>query len=240
MKISETSKTSWILFLFVLFLALPNMASASETDASVLSVTGEGSAQGTPDQATLTISVTNHARDAKAAQRENAASATKIQNALKSMGIDGKDIQTRNYSFCPTYREDSGHEDEINGYEASNSILVTIHDLNIIGQAIDTALSHGANHIEGLEFSRRDTEEMRREALAAAIRNARSKADIIAQELGMHIAGIKNVSESTSSARQRSYNLAEMAKSGGIDSSTPIEIGTLTLEASVHIDFILK
>ena len=208
------------------------MASASETDASVLSVTGEGSAQGTPDQATLTISVTNHARDAKAAQRENAASATKIQNALKSMGIDGKDIQTRNYSFCPTYREDSGHEDEINGYEASNSILVTIHDLNIIG--------HGANHIEGLEFSRRDTEEMRREALAAAIRNARSKADIIAQELGMHIAGIKNVSESTSSARQRSYNLAEMAKSGGIDSSTPIEIGTLTLEASVHIDFILK
>ncbi len=236
----KASKTSWILFLFVLFLALPNMASASEADASVLSVTGEGSAQGAPDQATLTISVTNHASDAKAAQGENAARAADIQNALKSMGIDGKDIQTRNYSFYPTYRKDSGHEDEINGYQASNSILVTVHDLNLIGQAIDTALSHGANHIEGLEFSLRDTEKMRREALAAAIRNAKSKAGIIARELGMHIAGIKNVSESTSSARQRNYNLAKMANIGGRDDSTPIEIGTLTLEASVHIDFILK
>ena len=231
---------SSILFLLLAcFLVLPGIAHAATSEPPILSVSGQGSAQGSPDQAVVTISVTNHAADAKTVQRENAARAGTIQKALQELGIPTKDIQTRNYSFHPTYRREAGYENEISGYQANNSILVTVNEFGLVGQVIDTALKSGANQISSLDFRIRNTDKLRREALTAAIRDARGKADIIAQGLGKRITGIKSVSESTGSVGHRSHNMALMAKAESMDMGTPIEAGMLSLDASVHIDFIL-
>ncbi|MBQ1914916.1 MAG: SIMPL domain-containing protein, partial [Selenomonadaceae bacterium] len=177
-------KTSQSLVIFLLActisLLLPSVSQASGIEPPLLSVSGQGMAQAAPDEAVITISVTNHAADANTAQQVNASKASAIQNAIKALGIDDKDIQTRNYSFYPTYSSERGQENEINGYQASNSILVTIHDFSLVSQVIDTALGYGANQISSLDFRIRNTEKLRKEALTAAIRDARNKADIIA------------------------------------------------------------
>lgn len=236
-------KASKNLVLFFLACAisilLPPVSHAAGIEPPLLSVSGQGIAQAAPDEAIVTISVTNHAADAKTAQQVNASKAAAIQNAIKALGIDDKDIQTHNYSFYPTYSSERGQENEINGYQASNSILVTIRDLELVGRVIDTALGYGANQISSLDFRIRNTEKLRKEALTAAIRDARNKADIIAQGLGMRIVGIKTVSEDTGSIGHRTYSMAMLAKSNTMENSTPIEAGTLTLDASVHIDYIL-
>lgn len=236
-------KASKNLVLFFLACAisilLPPVSQAAGIEPPLLSVSGQGIAQAAPDEAIVTISVTNHAADAKTAQQVNASKAAAIQNAIKALGIDDKDIQTHNYSFYPTYSSERGQENEINGYQASNSILVTIRDLELVGRVIDTALGYGANQISSLDFRIRNTEKLRKEALTAAIRDARNKADIIAQGLGMRIVGIKTVSEDTGNIGHRTYSMAMLAKSNAMENSTPIEAGTLTLDASVHIDYIL-
>ena len=223
--------------LSVLALLVSGVAQAAEAELPVLSVSGEGSALGSPDQAVVTISVTNHSPDAKTAQQENAARAAAVQNAIRALGIGGKEIQTCNYSFYPTYSREKGRENEINGYQAGNSIVVTVNNLELVGQVIDASLDSGANQISSLDFRLRNTENLRKEALNEAIRDARSKAGIIAQGLGKRIVGIRNVSESTGSAGHRSYNMAMLAKSAD---STPIEAGTLALNATVHIEFLLS
>ncbi|MBQ1913988.1 MAG: SIMPL domain-containing protein [Selenomonadaceae bacterium] len=241
MKTSQKASQNLVLFLLAcaISLLLPSVSQASGMEPPLLSVNGQGMAQAAPDEAVVTISVTNHASDAKTAQQVNVSKASAIQNAIKGLGIEDKDIQTRNYSFYPTYSSEKGHENEINGYQASNSILVTIHDLGLVGQVIDTALGHGANQISSLDFRIRNTEKLRKEALTSAIRDARNKADIIAQGLGKRIVGIKTVSEDTGNIGHRTYSMAMLAKSNTMEDSTPIEAGTLTLNASVHIDYIL-
>lgn len=223
----------------VSLLVLPQVTQAAEQPARpTLSVDGTGEAHAAPDQATVAIGITTHAADAAKAQNDNAWTAAQIQNAIVALGIDSKDIQTQNYSFRPTYRTEDGRRKEINGYTVDNTVLVCVRDIKRTGKVIDAALSHGANEISSLSFTASDTRTMRKEALKNAIADARDKADILAQGLGKRIIGIQTVSESTSYPESRRYagNLMLAAK----DAATPIQPGSLTLTANVHIDFILS
>ncbi len=222
-----------------LCLIMPAVTNASEKAAEpILSVDGSGVYEAEPDQASITVGITTHAEDAQDAQNQNAAIASDIQAALLGIGIPEKSIQTRNYNFRPTLSTEKGHENEYNGYTVDNTMNIRLEDTTLVGQAIDTALSNGANRINSLQFSTRNTQKLRKEALLAAIKDARDKADVIAGGLGKHIVGIQNVSES-SSIQSRSYDTAMFARST-MNASTPIAAGTLESSATVHIDFILN
>lgn len=231
-------------FFFVFALALSLLLLPQETQAAeqptrpTLSVEGTGEANAAPDQATVAIGITTHAADAAKAQNDNAWTAAQIQNAIAALGIDAKDIQTQNYSFRPTYRTEENRRSEINGYTVDNTVLVCVRDIKLTGKVVDAALSHGANEISSLSFTASDARALRKVALKNAIADARDKADIIAQGLGKRIVGIQTVSENTGYPETRRYvgNMMLAAK----DAATPIQPGSLTLTANVHIDFLLS
>lgn len=231
-----------LFFVFALalsLLVLPQETQAAEQPARpTLSVEGTGEANAAPDQATVAIGITTHAADAAKAQNDNAWTAAQIQKAIAALGIDAKDIQTQNYSFRPTYRTEENRRGEINGYTVDNTVLVCVRDIKLTGKVVDAALSHGANEISSLSFTASDPRALRKEALKNAIADARDKADIIAQGLGKRIVGIQTVSENTGSPETRRYvgNMMLAAK----DAATPIQPGSLTLTANVHIDFLLS
>lgn len=227
------------------FVALPfsSVADAKDVEQPIISVDGSGSAIVSPDEATVSIGVSTNAKDAAEAQRENAARAQAIQNAVKALGIESKDISTRNYSFRPTYRQNENRRNEINGYAVDNTVVVTVHDLELTGKVIDASLKAGANRIHSLDFSATKTHGATKEALLAAINDARDKADIIAKGLGKRIVGVQRVSESVGGLGRRNYKMPMFAMQADMAEAavaTPIEAGELTLNASVHIDFILE
>ena len=240
-------KKMWKKFACALALALaflvPQTSSpafaADQPQRPILSVDGRGEATTEPDMATVAVGITTHAADAAKAQNDNAWVAGEIQKSITALGIAEKDIQTRNYSFRPTYREDKGRTNEIDGYTVDNTVIVTVRDVKLTGKVIDAALSHGANEISSLDFSASDTRGVRKEALKNAIADARDKAAVIAKGLGKRIVGIQNVSESTGYIEARRFGgnmMLAMAK----DAATPVAPGSLSLSASVHIDFILS
>ena len=233
---------AFLFFVFALalsLLVLPQETQAAEQPARpTLSVEGTGEANTAPDQATVAIGITTHAADAAKAQNDNAWTAAQIQKAIAALGIDAKDIQTQNYSFRPTYRTEENRRSEINGYTVDNTVLVCVRDIKLTGKVVDAALSHGANEISSLSFTASDARALRKVALKNAIADARDKADIIAQGLGKRIVGIQTVSENTGYPETRRYvgNMMLAAK----DAATPIQPGSLTLTANVHIDFLLS
>ena len=240
MKTNLPIKFFILLSLFV-SLAMTGWAEASEAmEPPILSVSGSGRGEAEPDQASVALGVTTRARTAQAAQNENASRAASVQAALKALGIQDKCIQTQGYSFHPTYRQNERHQNELDGYAVDNTVLVTVNDINLVGKAIDAALRNGANQVNSLSFTVKDTKALRREALAAAIADAREKADIIAAGLGHRIVGIRSVSESSGRVMRQSANMMMMAKAEMADAAMPIEPGTVELEANVHIDFILS
>lgn len=215
-------------------------AAASAEHPPILSVDGRGTGTVTPDMARLSIGINSFARDAAKAQNDNARIANEIQNALRNLGIEEKDMKTVNYSFYPTYQTDQNHRNEINGYKADNTLSVTVRNIDLTGKVIDAALSSGANKINDLEFTVADKQSVKKEALQNAIRDARGKAEIIAQGLGKRIVGIQNVSESTDELEgRRFYSFAKIAAADNASGSTPVQPGDLKATANVHIDYII-
>ena len=228
---------AFFLICFVVF--VPITAGAAEKELSILSVSGSGSVQSLPDQAAVTLGVVTRGATAGEAQQENAAKATAIRETLRVLGIADKDIQTEEYTFRPEYSRE-GNERVIIGYTASNTIRVQVRDMALVGDVVDAVLANGANTIHSLDFSIHDTNELRQKALESAVKDAREKADAIARALGSRIVGVHHVTENTGMFQQRRSNMM-MAKSADAMAaeSTPIDGGTLSLTADVHIDFIL-
>lgn len=225
--------------LFLMSCSAAFAAPQQETPRPTLSVDGQGTGTAAPDMATVTIGVTTQGKDAAKAQNDNAWVSNQIQAAVRDLGIEEKDIQTRNYSFYPNYSTDKDHRNEVTGYTVNNSVIVVVRDIKLTGKVIDAALSNGANEINSLDFSASDTKAVREVALLNAIQDARDKADIIAKGLGKRIVGIQNVSESTGYIETRRFG-GNMLMAVAKDAATPIAPGSLSLAANVHIDFILS
>ena len=231
-----------IFFLILSAILLADVpAFAAEEELSLLSVDGNGSVQATPNKTTIEIGVSTNAKDAATAQNENARLSVAVQNAVNKAGIDKKFIKTKNYSFRPTYSRNERKENEIVGYVVDNTVIVTVHDLELVGKVIDTALRNGANRVNSLNFSASNDESAKKVALNAALADAKSKAEIIAKGLGKKIIGIHRVSESTGAFSARSYNMVALKANFDMsEATTPVEAPELTLNASVHIEFILE
>lgn len=228
--------------IFLAFAALAPAQAAEAADLPVISVDGEGSARLAPDMATISVGVTTIEKNAAEAQSKNAIAMDSVAGAIKALGVEDKDIQTQNFSFRPNYEYKNGGERRVTGYTANNTLTVKTYDVNLVGKIIDAALKNGATNISSLDFGLKDDGALEREALRLAVANARLKASSIAHALGHEIVGIKSVSESTNGYSGRNFMPLMMAKadSAATMEETTIEPGELTMETSVHIEFLMS
>ena len=96
-------------------------------------VVGDSIVQAQPDTAIVTVSVVTQDRRALDAQQENAAKTDAVVRALKAAAGTGAEVKTSGYSLQPmrVYKEDQ--PPAITGYEARNSVTVTLGELNKLG-----------------------------------------------------------------------------------------------------------
>lgn len=211
----------------------------AEQNPPIISVSGEGIVEATPDRATISVGVVTREKNPSAVQNSNAKTASNIINAIIGLGIERKNISTGNYSFNPVYRHFDNGRRELEGYEATNSVTIIVDNLNLVGKVIDTALNHGANRVNSLNFGLRNKNSYQDEALRLAILDARHKAEIAASALGKSIVGVRSVSINSSHvSTPQNYKMARsMTAEDAAGFETPIESGTLTCAANVHVEF---
>ena len=205
----------------------------------IISVSGEGIVEATPDRATISVGVVTRAKNPSEVQSANAKAASSVINSIVALGIERKNISTGNYNFNPVYRHMENGKRVLEGYEASNSVTIIVDDLNLVGKIIDSALNHGANRVDSLNFGLRNKNAYQDEALRLAVLDAKRKAEIAAATLGKYIVSVRSVSiNSNSVSAPRNYKLARsMAVEDAVEYETPIESGTLQCSASVHVEF---
>ena len=230
-------KNLWlVLMAMLLCLGMSSVAMAAPGPGpAVISVSGHGKADVSPDMATVNIGIVTTGKTAQLAQAENARVASDVTAALGQLGIFSKDIQTH-YTMSPVYEK--GDYRKAVGYRANNTVTVTVHDVAKAGQVIDAALSSGATDVNGLSFGLKDARSVRNTALQMAVQDARSKADAIAAALGVKIVGIQNVKEDGGNFARYEVANARLAKlDGAAMADTPVNAGTVEVNAEVHIDF---
>ena len=199
-------------------------------------VGGDSIVQAQPDTAIVTIAVVTQNNRAIEAQQENATKTDAVVRALKAAAGAGAEIKTSGYSLQPqrVYRENQ--PPTITGYEARNSVTVTLGDLTKLGNVIDAAAQAGANDVSGIAFTLRQDRQARDRALSEATREAVSKAQVIAQALGGRVVRIVEVQEEGFQQRPPvPLYQAEVMMAKRADVATPIEVGSLDITSKVQV-----
>jgi uncharacterized protein YggE len=197
-------------------------------------VGGDSLVQAQPDTAVLVISVVTQARQALEAQQQNAAKSDATVRAIKAVAGTGSEVKTSGYSLQPQRVYKEGQPPSISGYEARNTVSVTLSDLTKVGAVIDAAGQAGANDVAGISFTLRQDRPARDKALSDATREAMSKAQVIAQALGGRVARIVEVQEEGFQRPIPIYQ-GELAMARPAAQATPIEIGSLDIRSRVQL-----
>lgn len=216
-----------ILAAAVVAVALPGAATSAAAEPAGITVQGTGSVASVPDQAQLSFGVESQGRTARAALAANAAEMRRVIAALRSAG--GSDVTTQYVSLSPRYDERS----EAQGFTATNSVSATVKDLARAGSVIDAAVAAGANGVYGPSLSRGDQASLYRQALRAAVENARASAQALASAAGLSLGRVTAIVEGGGAAQPLPYAAADKAMA----ESTPIEPGTQEVSATVSVTF---
>jgi len=235
-------RRSTIPFLCAL-LALPAAVWGQESAPRTIAVHGEGTVHVDPDHALVRVGVESEAARAGDAQAETNRIANGILAAVGELGIAAENIQTARLSLYPVYddRPPDGPRGEptVTGYRATNTVTIDLDDLSRIGSVVDAAIAAGANRVEGLEFDLRDATAARSRALAAAVEDARSKAEAIADALGVGLGAVVETMEQGVSSPPIPFMFRTEAALAQ-DISTPISAGRIQITASLTIRYTIE
>ena len=210
-----------------------SLSNTATRNMSRVTVSGDSTVNAQPDTAILTLSVVTQARGALQAQQENAKQSESVVRALKAAAGSGGEVKTSGYSLQPQRVYKENQPPTITGYEARNSVTVTLSDLSKVGTVIDAASQVGANEVAGIAFTLRQDRQVRDEALRQATREAFGKAQVIANALGGRVIRIVEVQEEGTPRPLPRYET--MARATADVGSTPIEVGTLEVTSRVQL-----
>lgn len=194
------------LLMILLFLgstaAAQEPAGRPERMPPTIRVTGEAVVTVKPDQAQIDIGVLTQAQTSQAASSENAKKLDAVLPELRAALGPSARIETVSYNLQPNYQYPrDGGRPTITGYTASNLVRVTLQDLTAVGKAIDVTTRSGANQIHRLQFMLKDEEAARATALREAAAKARTKAEALAEALGVKVLRLLSVVEGGASVQ---------------------------------------
>src|SRR5581483_298458 len=151
--------------------------------AHFVRASGDAVIHAKPDRAEITIGVSSRASSAQAAAAKNAEESSQVQAAIKQALDGGGTVKTSGYSLSPQYDYSNGHAPRLTGYEANNTVTVTIDQLSLLGKVIDAATGTGATNINGVSFTLKDDSAVKQQALSEAATKARANAEALARAL---------------------------------------------------------
>lgn len=195
---------------------------------------GEGKVTGIPDTVTLVLGAQTQSSSARDALSQNNAKTGALIAMLKAKGVAAKDVQTSELSISPMYGGAlPGGDSKISGYQVSNMVTATMHDVNASGAVIDAAADAAGNdvRVQQLSFSIADDGALRAQARTAAVTQAKEKAKQLADAAGVSLGPLLSITESSSTPPPVPY----AAQSSRAMADVPVEPGSQELRVAVDL-----
>ena len=229
------SKTRLALAAVLILAATPALAQTSppQQPPRTLTATGTAEVHAAPDTAVVTLRVVTENETAAAALAANSAALTKVLTAVRSFGVDSKDLQTIGLSLQPRYKPAGSEPLRIIGYHATDGVSARIHDLTKVGDLLDKVTIAGANRIDGIAFVVSNQERLLDTARRNAVADAKSKADLYAQAGGFTLGKVMSLDEENAPTFQPMARAMAAPAPAGM--AVPVEAGEMTLSVRVRV-----
>ena len=190
---------SLILLVLALALAIAGPAQAQVDDESNsiddtphITIIGSAHVAVAPDLATITLGVGSEKPTAREASDETSRAAQAVLATAKAQGVAGADITTQAVTLTQTFdethdasRRDTGQKPR--GFAAANTFAIKIRDLAKAGALAQSLIEAGANRFDGIVFSVEDSAPILDRLASEAVRNARRKAQLVADAAGVKL-----------------------------------------------------
>lgn len=221
---------------------VPMPLNPGDFPVNTITVSGIGTASGEPDVAYIELGVEMMNPDLGAAYTEAADTMNQVIDALVELGIERADIRTSSVNVYPqdNYNPETGQPSD-RTYRVSNTIRITVRDVENVEPVINTAVNAGANSIYNFNFGILDTVSLEQSARENAVTNARERAEQLANALGATVGRPVVVSESYGASNP----VIPYAGRGGAaydmaQSSLPVESGQLDVTVQILVTFELQ
>ena len=229
--------------------AVVNFEGKSPNDyEATVSVSGEGEVLAVPDIGKFSFSVNAEGKTAIEAQEASGTAINDIMAFLREQGIEENDIKTQSYNQYPKYRWEERicpfgsycppGERIQDGFEVTQTVSVKVRDTDEAGAVIAGVGERGATNISGLNFTIDDMEALRSEARELAIEDAKAKAELLANQLGVDLVRIVSFNENGGYPpyfEERAFMAMDSAESGFGGAELPV--GEESTKVSVNITY---
>lgn len=231
------------LFLLVLSL-LSACAQGTDTSADIVgprvSVQGEAKVEVVPDQLTVQFSVTHLADEvAEATGSVNRRTAAALK-AAREAGVAEEDLRALSVSVQPQWDWREG-EQLFRGHEATRVVRMMVRDIDVWPALLNALVEAGVDRVDSVEPSHSNQQMIARQALRAAVEDARARADVLADAAGAEVTEIFSIAETG-----RNYTVAQrdaprmQAMAAPSPPEEAYEPGTITLTTNVQATFRLR
>ena len=228
----------------------PKMRAASAEKGSVygkggIIVTGSSSIELKPDMATISLGVESYATTVSVARDNASISINEMLDVMKKVGIDDGDIQTTAFNIYPQYEYIEVREDgrvrgvqELVGFTVSNMLLVTVKNLDDIGEIIDKITDAGGNDVRfnSINFGIQAPVPYQSQLRKLAVEDGITKASQLAEYSGVKLGSITMINDYSSQASV-AQDQAVFAERAMAIPSTSINPGSLNLSMQVDMIF---
>ncbi len=233
-----------VLIALSFFAASAGMAqTTTDNEKRTITVNGQYKTSMSPDKAEIYLGVETQSTTARQSQQDSANIIQAIKSSLYALGLTSADIETTSYSIYPVYEYQacsSGtcptpSSPKLIGYKTSHMLKIKASNIDKVGQYLDAAVKAGANDVSSIVFTLSDSKrnQLYKQALTEAAKNAKASADAIAAGLGTHVTGIVSATEGSTYAVPYYRTLAAGAPESG--AATDISPGMIEVSASLSV-----
>lgn len=212
---------------------------ANQTKTITTAAVGRTSAP--PDEVSLQFSANAIEPDVTSARRSVAEQAAILRQVLDEMGIPDDQIRTDRFRIRqrPPDRGEPSEQDQ-QPYHATETISVTLHDLDRLGEILSAAVDQAGVEIERVAFTfRTATErELQRDAIADAVETARKKATAAAAAEGMAVGDVRSIVTDEASRPRRTSAGQQLAMD--TDESASVESGPIEIQVRAEVEYELS
>ena len=213
--------------------AMPAWGQEAEATAELpryITVTGSGEIQIVPDLVHVSLGIENQDRDLQAAREENARRTREVLAVAGKFGIPEHRTRTAHLRIEPRY---SHKNQELQDYFVRRAVDLAMDDLSQFEALLAALVEAGVVKVHGLKFDHSQIDVQRAEARLLAVRNARDKAEALADELDQMIGAPMEITEGV-----RPMPLGRGAVPAAMDTSAQtLAPGLITVGARVTVRF---
>lgn len=176
-----------VLIVAVLVLVLGLVGYNLLSKPALVTVSGTGRVSAQPEIARFTVVLSDSAATAAEVMQKGNVLTRNAIDLAKTYGVDEKRVQTTSLQVVPPTPGVSAD------YQAVAGVEVSIKDLDRLDELITRYFEIGAKSVGNIVFTTENSEELEKEAVDMAIKNAKSRAKEIAKSAGKRLGKLRSV-----------------------------------------------